>query len=219
MAALCLNSSPSTVRHGGFDEAGGYGVAGYVARPHFAGDRHGETDQSGLRGRVICLACLTHLAENAGDVDDASPALLEHGTDDLLDAQISGGEIGLSTASQSARFMRMTSWSRVMPALFTRISILPNCAMAALTVALTCSSSVTSSAKAADLPPAAAISVDQFVELLLIAGGDGDRCSFFGECKRARASDALRCSGDERYVFGKGHYFLRIEYNFSRKLG
>ena len=41
------------------------------------------------------------------------------------------------TASQSARFMRMTSWSRVMPALLTRMSILPNCAMAAFIVDLT----------------------------------------------------------------------------------
>ena len=55
----------------------------------------------------------------------------------------------LRTASQSARFMRMTNWSRVIPALFTRMSILPNCAITALKVDLICSSSPTSSGKAA----------------------------------------------------------------------
>src|SRR5882672_1991226 len=62
------------------------------------------------------------------------------------------------TASQSARFMRMTNWSRVMPALLTRMSTLPNCAMAALNTALICSSSATSSTNAAACPPAAVIS-------------------------------------------------------------
>src|SRR5882762_9782226 len=62
------------------------------------------------------------------------------------------------TASQSARFIRITSWSRVMPALLTRMSILPNCAMTALNTALICSSSATSSANGAACPPAAAIS-------------------------------------------------------------
>src|SRR5438876_7261781 len=65
----------------------------------------------------------------------------------------------LSTLSQSARFMRMTNWSRVMPALFTRISILLNWVRTALKVDLICSSSPTSSGKAAALPPAAPISL------------------------------------------------------------
>jgi hypothetical protein len=36
-----------------------------------------------------------------------------------------------STASQSSRFMRSMSWSRVIPALFTRMSTLPAAAAAA----------------------------------------------------------------------------------------
>src|ERR1035438_8855329 len=60
----------------------------------------------------------------------------------------------LRTESQSARFMRMTSWSRVMPALLTRMSTLPNCAIACLMPDLTWSSSATSMEKAAALPPA-----------------------------------------------------------------
>src|SRR6266446_9668379 len=63
-----------------------------------------------------------------------------------------------STVSQSARFMRITSWSRVMPALFTRMSILPNCPSADLIPDFTCSSSATSMTNADALPPEAAIS-------------------------------------------------------------
>src|SRR6266478_3481494 len=63
-----------------------------------------------------------------------------------------------STESQSERFMRMTSWSRVMPALFTRMSILPNCPSADLIPDFTCSSSATSMTNADALPTAAAIS-------------------------------------------------------------
>jgi hypothetical protein len=97
-----------------------------LRRGDFAGHGHGQADESGFGGGVVGLAGLSGLAEDAGDVDDASPALFEHGADDLLDAEIGGGQVGLRTASQSARFMRMTSWSRVMPALLTRMSILPN---------------------------------------------------------------------------------------------
>src|SRR5271165_1114214 len=45
-----------------------------------------------------------------------------------------------------------------MPALLTRMSIFPNCAIAAFTTDFTCSSSLTSSVNAAALPPAAVIS-------------------------------------------------------------
>ena len=41
------------------------------------------------------MASLSHLAEDAGDADDPSPALFEHGTDYLLDAEIGGGQIGV----------------------------------------------------------------------------------------------------------------------------
>ena len=65
----------------------------------------------------------------------------------------------VSTASQSARFMRITNWSRVMPALFTRMSILPNCPSADLIADFTCASSATSmtKTKGAAFAPAAVI--------------------------------------------------------------
>src|SRR5260370_41920534 len=81
--------------HGGFDESGRDGVASNVAGADLAGDSHGEADESGLRGGVINLSRLAHLAEDAGDVDDASPALFEHGADDLLDTEVGRGGVGL----------------------------------------------------------------------------------------------------------------------------
>ena len=82
-------------RHGGFDESGCYRVASNVARSQFASDGHGEADQAGFRRGVISLPCLPHLAEDARDVDDASPALLEHGSGDVLDAEVCRSKIGL----------------------------------------------------------------------------------------------------------------------------
>ena len=74
---------------------GGDGVAGNVAGANFSGDSHGEADQSGFRCGVVGLSGLAHLAEDAGDVDDASPALFEHGADHRLNAEIGRSEIGL----------------------------------------------------------------------------------------------------------------------------
>ncbi len=66
-------------------------------------------------------------------------------------------------------------------------------------VDLTCSSSATSRAKAAALPPAAVISLYQFVQFFLITRGDGHGCAAFGEALGDGASDALGCAGDEGY--------------------
>ena len=74
----------------------------------------------------------------------------------------------LRTVSQSARFMRMTNWSRVMPALLTRMSILPKWAIAALKLDLICSSSPTSRGKAeAALPPVEVIWLHHLVQFFL----------------------------------------------------
>ncbi len=47
------------------------------------------------RHSFACPKSLAHLTENTGDVDDASPALFEHGADDLLNAEIGGGQVRL----------------------------------------------------------------------------------------------------------------------------
>ena len=104
----------------------------------------------------------------------------------------------LRTASQSARFMRMTSWSRVMPALLTRMSILPNCASAALKADLIWSSSATSMRESRGFPAAGGDLLHQFVQLLLIAGSDGDSRSGGCEFEGAGTANALGCAGDQR---------------------
>ena len=63
-----------------------------------------------------------------------------------------------STASQSSAFMRTARPSRVMAALFTRMSSLPNFSRAWRNPAFTCSASATSICTASASPPAAAIS-------------------------------------------------------------
>src|SRR6266478_9065513 len=74
--------------HAGLDESWSDRIASDIARRHFARHRHGQPDQPGFRGRVVRLSRLPDLSEDAGDVDDPSPALLEHRADYLLDAQV-----------------------------------------------------------------------------------------------------------------------------------
>jgi len=62
------------------------------------------------------------------------------------------------TSSQSLRFMRSSSVSRVMPALFTRICTGPRRPSASLATVLIDSSLLTSSTKISAVPPTAAIS-------------------------------------------------------------
>src|SRR5580704_2351186 len=80
-------------RHGGFDPPGRDRVDGNVARCDFAGDCHGQSNEAGLRRCVVRLARLSDLSEYAGDVDNAAPALLEHGSDDGLGKEERRGEI------------------------------------------------------------------------------------------------------------------------------
>ena len=63
------------------------------------------------------------------------------------------------TASQSSCFMRIDRPSRVIAALFTRMSRRPNFSITCLNPAFTCSASATSIFTAMAVPPAASISV------------------------------------------------------------
>jgi hypothetical protein len=49
---------------------------------------------AGLGGGVVGLSCLSGLADDRGDVDDAAPARLDHGGHDGLAHQEGPGEIG-----------------------------------------------------------------------------------------------------------------------------
>src|SRR3954466_8824318 len=70
-------------------------IHGNVARGYFACHCHCETDQSSLGSSIIGLPGLPHLPKDAGDVDDSSPALFQHGADCRLDAEIWRSEIGV----------------------------------------------------------------------------------------------------------------------------
>src|ERR1051325_12253636 len=60
------------------DEARRHGVHEHVARRQFLGDGLGEPDQPGLRRAVIRLPLVARDADDARDVDDPSPAALDH---------------------------------------------------------------------------------------------------------------------------------------------
>ena len=69
-------------------------IASDVARSEFASDRFGQADQACFGRCIVRLPSLPYLAEDAGDVDNAAPTLFEHGTDDLLRAQVGRGQVG-----------------------------------------------------------------------------------------------------------------------------
>ena len=123
MASRCFSIQHR--RHRRLDVSRRDRIDGDAARSHLARQRPGHSDQPGLRGGVVHLARLPGAAHHAGDVDDASPAILSMGRSSAWVSRNAPVRLVLSTSSQSGRFMRSTSPSRVMPALLTRISTLP----------------------------------------------------------------------------------------------
>ena len=104
----------------------------------------------------------------------------------------------LSTSSQSARFMRIINWSRVTPALFTRMSILPKRARTAFTPALISSSLATSILKTSALAALGGDLRSHLLQLLLVAGAQCDFGSRGGQHQRASPADSLRRAGYQR---------------------
>ena len=84
--------------HRRFNEPRRDGIYGDVPGSHLARNRHRQPDQSRFRRCVICLAYLARLSEDAGDVDDPTPALLHHRAQHCLRAQIRTGEVGIDDA-------------------------------------------------------------------------------------------------------------------------
>src|SRR5438067_1994849 len=82
-------------RHCGLDPSRSNRVDCDAARRHFTRDRHSKADQPGLRRGVIRLSRLAHLSKDAGDVNDSSPTLFQHGADHRLDAEIRSSEVGI----------------------------------------------------------------------------------------------------------------------------
>src|SRR6266568_5697024 len=77
------------------DEARRHRVHEHVARGQFLGHRLGEADQPRLRGGVIRLALVAGDADDAGDVDDAAPAPLDHAPRGVLGHQEGPLQIGV----------------------------------------------------------------------------------------------------------------------------
>ncbi len=160
-------------RHSGFDEARRNGVASNVAGANFARNGHGKPDQSCLRRRVIGLACLAHLAEDAGDVDDASPALLEHRAHDLLGAHISGSEISLQHRIPVGTLHPHDQLVARDAGVVDQDVDLAELGDRRLDGGLDLFLVVYVDGEGCGFAAGAANLIDQFVELFLIAGGDG----------------------------------------------
>jgi hypothetical protein len=94
-----------------------------------------------------------------------------------------------STASQSSRFIRSSSWSRVMPALLTTMSIRPCLATMPATAASTAAASVTSSGSNSARPPEAVDGIDGLFRVLAARGGNHHR-ALTGQRLGNRAADA-----------------------------
>src|SRR6266851_4209982 len=194
-------------RHGGFDEAGRHCVAGYGAGSDFAGDGHGEPDQSRLGCRVVGLARLAHLPEDTRDVDDASPALLEHGTDDLLYREICrrqiGAEYGIPVGTLHAHYQLIAcnpgvvdqnvdlaelSYRGFAGGLDLRFIADVNC------------EGRSRSACGSNLPR-------QLIKFLLTARRQGDSSPGTGQLQRATPPNSLRCASDQGNPAGNIHGF------------
>ncbi len=96
-----------------------------------------------------------------------------------------------STASQSSAFIRTARPSRVMAALFTRMSSLPNFSIVCRNPAFTCSASATSIATASASPPAGGDFSDHGREFFRISRGRGHTRARLRQRKRGGAPDSL----------------------------
>jgi hypothetical protein len=101
-------------------------VDGDAARTDLARQRLGERNDAGLRGGVVGLARVAGKSDHRGDRDDASLARLHHAAHHRLGSAVDRAEIGIEDDFQSSSRMRISNWSRVMPALLTRIETAPN---------------------------------------------------------------------------------------------
>lgn len=66
------------VGHLGHDEARGDGVGADAARAHLLGDRLGQADHAGLRGRIVTLARVAADTHHRRHVDDRTALLAGH---------------------------------------------------------------------------------------------------------------------------------------------
>src|SRR5699024_2994146 len=75
------------------DEARGHDIGGDAAGTELPGDRPGETDQAGLRSRVVRLTGHSVETRDRGDEDDATLLRPDHPGDGALDGAEGAGEV------------------------------------------------------------------------------------------------------------------------------
>src|SRR5580692_6340401 len=178
--------------HGSCDKAGSDRVTSNVAGADFTGDGHGEANEPCFGSGIVRLSGLAHLSEDAGDVDDASPALFKHGGDDLLNAEEGGGEISLEhgvpigtfhphhklIASNSGVVNENVNFAELGDGGF-------NGRFDLLFIGDIDGEGNGFASGGGDFG-------DQFIELVLITRGDSNGRAFFGKAQGAGTADALR---------------------------
>ena len=78
LVPLGLDGIGQLVGHLRNDEAGSDRIGTHATRTQLEGDRLGQTDHTGFRGRVVGLAGIAVYAHDGGHVDDAAAALTHH---------------------------------------------------------------------------------------------------------------------------------------------
>jgi hypothetical protein len=183
--------------HGGFDVAGGDRIHGYRPACELAGEGFGEADEAGFGGGVVGLTGLTGLAYDGGDVDDASPAVFDHLRHDGLSHEKGSSEIGgedvipvfalhahgEDVAGDSGVVDEDVDGSEVCEGGFGAVAD-------GLFAGDVEGESVGASSGGVD-------GVGDLVELVEIAGGEGDGSSAAGEFEGAGTAYALRGSGNQ----------------------
>src|SRR5208282_701348 len=190
LSSILLEFVSEYVGHGGFNEARSHRVAGYIARSQFAGNSHRESDETSFRRSIIRLTSLAHLAEDAGNIDDASPALLQHGAGDLLNTEIRGGEIGLQHGIPVGPFHADDELVAGDAGIVDQNVDLPELGDGGLDRGLDLLFIRDVDRKRGSFPAGGGDLVYQFVQLLVISRGDGNRRAFCGELQCAGSSNA-----------------------------
>src|SRR5690349_1904629 len=191
--------------HRRFDKAGRDRITGNIAGSHFACNGHGQSNQAGFGCRIVCLSGLAHLPKYRGDIYDPAPALLEHGADRLLRAQVSRSQIGVHYKIPIGSFhthdqlvfrdsgivhqnvesaeLREHIFEGGFDLLFVTDIEHKRCGLSAAGCNLSC----------------------EMVELLLITRGQRDAGTQRSKFERARSADSLRRSSDQGHAISKSH--------------
>jgi hypothetical protein len=146
--------------------------------------------------------------EDTGDVDDASPALLEHGTGDLLGTEICRSEIGLQDGVPIGALHAHDELVAGDAGIVHQDVNLVELGDRGFNGGLDLLFIGDVESERCRLSAGRGNFVYQLIQLVLIARGDGDCRARRGESQRAGPSDALRRACDQRHPSGKGHEFF-----------